>query len=145
MLLFDNIYYLLYTYFKRTNFGKWGYKSTAIIATSFYLFFSIIIFFSSIKVGCYFFKIKNELSTFALSNKCFWWGNETILIATSIMSYFVLSIRYCNFRKYEQIHENKCNMQFRKRKLLDDLTILFLIISPFLMYFLLDFTKIIYS
>jgi hypothetical protein len=145
MILFDNLYFITYTYFKRTNFGKWGPKSTAIILTSYYLFFSIVIFFTTVKVGNYYINTINELSISILSKKYFWWENETILVFTSILSYILLSIRYCYFMKYDQIHEIKNNMRFRKRRVIDDLTILYLIIAPFLMYFLVDFANELYK
>ena len=141
MILFDNMYYLLYDYFKRTNSGKWGYRATAIMLAANYMFFSIINFLLILKIGNSFFQ-PNDLHIFSnVLNKVSWWENKTVLVIIAVLTYFALNIRYSYFKKFEEIHDIKNSMNFRKRRVLDDLTIIYLIIVPFLMYFLADFVN----
>lgn len=141
MILFDNMYYLLYGYFKRTNSGKWGYRATAIMLAADYMFFSIINFLLIIKIGNSFLQHNDLQSLSYVLNNIMWWENKIVFITLALLTYVASSIRYSYFRKYDKIHEIKNNMRFRKRRVLDDLTILYLIIAPFLMYFLVDFAN----
>lgn len=144
MILFDNMYYLLYNYFKRTNSGKWGYRATAIMLAANYMFFTIIVFLLSIKIGNYFFQGKDLQTLSYVLNNSMWWENKIVFVILSLITCIVSSIRYTYFKKYDQIHEIRNNLKIGKRKVLDDLTIIYLITAPILIFFLADITNDLY-
>jgi|GEM_PF-6947506 len=145
MIIFDNMYYLLYTYFKRTNSGKWGYKGTALSIASLYFAFSILLLLVLIKIFYYFTLADLSTTTPQLQKNEFWWYNDLFFYVVATITFVVMEIRYKYFMKYEIIHEIKSNMQFRKRRILDDLTIIYLIIVPFLAYLIADFANELYQ
>ncbi len=139
------MYYLLYSYFKRNNSGKWGYRATAIMLAADYIFISIIVFLLSIKIGNYFFQHKDLQSMTYVLNNFMWWDNKIVFIILSLVTYIVSSIRYSYFRNYDQIHEIRNSLKEGKRKILDDLTIIYLITAPILLFFLADITNDLYK
>lgn len=138
------MYYLLYNYFKRTNSGKWGYRATAIMLAANYMFFTIIVFLLSIKIGNYFFQGKDLQTLSYVLNNSMWWENKIVFVILSLITCIVSSIRYTYFKKYDQIHEIRNNLKIGKRKVLDDLTIIYLITAPILIFFLADITNDLY-
>lgn len=138
------MYYLLYGYFKRTNSGKWGYRATAIMLAANYMFFTIIIFLLIIKIGIYFLNYKDLQSLSYVLNSLMWWDNKIVFATLALLTYVASNIRYSYFRKYDQIHEIKNNLKIGKRKTLDDLTIIYLITAPILLFFLADITNDLY-
>ena len=106
-----------------------------------YIFISIIVFLLSIKIGNYFFQHKDLQSMTYVLNNFMWWDNKIVFIILSLVTYIVSSIRYSYFRNYDQIHEIRNSLKEGKRKILDDLTIIYLITAPILLFFLADITN----
>lgn len=141
MILFDNMYYLLYGYFKRTNSGKWGYKGTALSIASLNVAFSFLLLIGIIKIVYYFTLIELSSSVLPQQKNEFWLDNDIITFVIATVIFILMEIRYNYIMTYDKINEIKNHMKYKKRKILDDLTILYLIIIPFLMYFVGDFTN----
>lgn len=141
MILFDNMYYLLYGYFERTNSGKWGYKGTALSIASLNVAFSFLLLIGIIKIVYYITLIELSSSVLPQQKNEFWLDNDIITFVIATVIFILMEIRYNYIMTYDKINEIKNHMKYKKRKILDDLTILYLIIIPFLMYFVGDFTN----
>ena len=144
MILFDNMYYLLYGYFHRTNSGKWGYKATSIILVSAYLFFSCLILLWLIKIAYYFIVISNSIPSDIYPNKYFWWDNKIIIYGLGVVINIFIDLRYYYFKNYNEIQEIKNEMNLQKREILDILTIAYLVTAPLLMAFVGNFVNNLY-
>lgn len=132
------MYYLLYSYFKRTNSGKWGYKATALSIASLSIASSVLLVTGVIKIVYHITLIELSTSLMPKQKNDIWWDNDIISFGIATIIFILMEIRYNYIMTYDKINEIKNHMKYKKRKILDDLTILYLILIPFLLYFVGD-------
>ncbi len=94
-----------------------------------------------IKIVYYITLIELSSSVLPQQKNEFWLDNDIITFVIATVIFILMEIRYNYIMTYDKINEIKNHMKYKKRKILDDLTILYLIIIPFLMYFVGDFTN----
>jgi len=140
MILFDNIYYLLYNYFKRTNSGTFGYKLTSISLTSLYIYAFVCLLYSLMTILYYLF-LFDVSSTTIVQNSPFPLVNENFIMLGSMLCFIYSNIRYFSFKNIIEIHEKIKDMDMNKRERLNVLTISYMVASPFLLFFLANYIR----
>jgi len=143
MILFDNIYYLLYNYFKRTNSGTFGYKLTSISLTSLYIYTFVCLFYSLINIIYYLFFIETS-NAIIVQDWLSLLAHKDVFIVGSIICFIYSNVRYFTFKNINEIYEKKNNMNMNKKERLDVLTVTYMVSSPFLLYVLVNYVKDIY-
>ena len=139
MILFDNIYYLLYNYFKRTNLGTFGYKLTSISLTSLYIYTFVCLFYFLMKAV--YLIIIDASNTVIVQNIPFYLVNKDIFVLGSIICFIFSNIRYFTLTNIDEIYERINNMDIKKRERLNLLTVMYMVASPFLLFFMADLFK----
>jgi hypothetical protein len=140
MILFDNIYYLLYNYFMRTNSGKYGYKATASVVSGFYFYFCICIFYCLTMILYYMFLIDDNVSDNLNQHITFLINDNTFVILSVIIN-ICIQVRYYAFKNIKEINEKISDMDMNKRERLNILTVSYMVASPFLLFFLANYVK----
>ncbi len=143
MILFDNIYYLLYNYFLRTNSGRYGYKFTSISITSLYIYLFVCLLVSLINIF-YCLIIIDASNTFVLQNSSFSTLSKDFIIFGSFICLTFTIIRYYTFKNINVIYEKINDMDMKKRERLNVLSVSYMVTSPFLLFFLVNFLKNLY-
>lgn len=140
MILFDNIYYLLYYYFKRTNSGTFGYKLTSISLTSLYIYTFVCLFYSLITILYYLF-VFDSSNTTILQNRTFPLVNEDFVMLGSIICFIYSNIRYFAFKNINKINKMISDMDRNKRERINVLSVSYMVASPVLLFFLANYVK----
>jgi len=140
MILFDNIYYLLYNYFMRTNSGKYGYKATASAVAGFYFYFCICIFYCLTMILYCMFLIDDNMSVNLNQHITFLVNDNTFIILGVIIN-ICIDVRYYAFKNINKINEKINDMDRNKRERLNVLTVSYMVASPVLLFFLANYVK----
>jgi hypothetical protein len=143
MILFDNIYYLLYNYFQRTNSGTFGYKLTSISLTSLYIYTFVCLLYSLINILYYLFFIDTS-NTIIVQNSLFSFVNKDFIMLGSIICFIYSNIRYFTFKNINKIHEKINDRNMSRRERLNVLTVSYMVTSPFLLFFMADYLRDLY-
>ncbi len=141
MILFDNLYYLLYNFFERNNLGTLGYKLTSTSITGFYFYFFICILYylTSIFLFVLGYKVSNIDQNFLLN------ADNNTFVLFAVITIISIDIRYYVFKNINQIHYQVKELSLNTKERLDLLTITHMVTSPFLLFFLADFLKNLYK
>lgn len=140
MMLFDNIYYLLYNFLKRTNLGTYGYKLTSISLTSLYVYSFVCLFYSIINILYYLYIIDSTKIIVELNHPAFI-VNKDIFIFGSIICFIYSIVRYFAFKSINEIYQKRNDMDMSKRERLDVLTVTYMVASPFLLFFVVNYLR----
>ncbi len=144
MILFDNIYYLLYNYFERSKPVTFGSKLTSITLTTLYILVSILSIFYMTKIGYFFIVISGTISTSLTQDNFFSLDNKIVSYLIIILCILISDIRYFVIVKINEIQDKINDMDKNKRERLNVLTVSYMVASPFLMIFLANYVKDLY-
>lgn len=141
MILFDNIYYLLYNYFQRTNSGRYGFKLTSTTLTGIYVYICICIIYC-FAIILYSLFLNDEVINvnIASQNPLLFINGEMFKIG-GVLCVICINILYYTFKNINKIHEKISVMDMNKSERLNVLTISYMVASPFLLFFLANYVK----
>jgi hypothetical protein len=146
MILFDNMYYLLYNYFKRTNSGGFGFKLTSTTLTGIYLYICLCILYC-IAIIIYSLFLANEAAQTNIDsyNLLLSFVNGDVFVTGCVLSVICINIRYYTFKNINEIYKKKNDMDINKRERLDSITVFYMVASPFLLFFFANYVRDMYK
>lgn len=144
MILFDNIYYLLYNYFERSKPVTHGPKLTSLVFTSLYILVSIFCIFSITKIVYFFVVISGTIGTSLTQDKFFLLNNDFVFYIIVTLNLIFTYLRYFAFKNINKIHDKLNEMNRNKRERINLLTVSYMVASPFLLFFLVNYVKDLY-
>lgn len=144
MILFDNIFYLLYDFFERTKFGTYGSRLTSVAFTSMYIYIGICLTYFLLNILYYLLGGSIDLNNNLLQNHYLFNFNANTFIYGNMVCFTLVTIRYYTLKTINKIYEKIYNRGINKKKRLNLLTVTYMVTSPFLLFFIASYVKDLY-
>jgi len=145
MILFDNIYYLLYNYFQRTNSGRYGFKLTSTALTGIYVYIGIGIIYCLAIILYSLFQSDEIISVNIAHQNPLLFVNGDIFKIGCVLCVICIDVRYYVIKNTNEIHKKINDMDMEKREQLNKLTVSYMVVSPILLFFIADYIRDLYK